>query len=79
MQTQFGLREDQLQRDLPQTHLAAWAARSGTAYLDLLPAMRAAGQTQPLYFRTDRHWTAAGHALAAGVIKDYLTQPGVLK
>lgn len=79
MQAQFGLREDQLQRDLPQTHLAAWAARTGTPYLDLLPAMRAAGQTQALYFRTDRHWTVAGHALAAKGIKDYLAQPGVLK
>ena len=79
MQTQFGLSDTQLQRDLPQQKLAAWATHTGTPLVDLLPAFRAAGQNQALYFRTDRHWTAAGHTLAADQIKAYLTQQGLLK
>ncbi len=79
MQAQFGLSEAQLQRDLPQQKLVAWATRTGTPLVDLLPAFRAAGQRQALYFRTDRHWTAAGHTLAADSIKAYLMQHNLLK
>ncbi len=79
MQQQFGLTAAQVQRDLPQQKLAAWSARSGVPLVDLLPTFRAAGQSQALYFRTDRHWTAAGHALAADQIKAYLMQQGLLK
>ncbi|HUS15018.1 MAG TPA: hypothetical protein VM536_08390, partial [Chloroflexia bacterium] len=79
MLRQFGLSEAQLTRDLPEQHLAAWGARSSVAVIDLLPRMQVASQTQRLYFRTDRHWNAAGHALAAQIIAEGLTALGVLR
>ncbi|HMA34042.1 MAG TPA: GDSL-type esterase/lipase family protein [Chloroflexia bacterium] len=79
MKQQFGLRDDQLQRDLPQQRLAAWSARTGTPLIDLFPGFQAAGKTQLLYFRTDRHWNAAGHALAAQLVHAGLVQRGWLK
>jgi hypothetical protein len=79
MQTQFALAADQVQRDRPQQKLAAWQARTGAPLIDLLPAFRAAGQSTKLYFRTDRHWTPAGHQLAATTIRSELVRLGLFK
>jgi hypothetical protein len=52
----------------PNRHLAEIADRQGAAYLDLLPALRAAAKSSPrdrLYFEGDAHWTAAGHRVAS--------------
>jgi len=68
---------DTLLRDQPQRKLAAWSARTGTPLIDLLPGFRAA-KSSSLYFQLDRHWTAAGHALAASLIKAALSRQGLL-
>ncbi|MDQ3815527.1 MAG: GDSL-type esterase/lipase family protein [Armatimonadota bacterium] len=57
-----------------QRKLTAYCRSKGIAYLDLLPAFRAAnpsGRTW-LFLPKDGHWTAAGHALAARKITEYL-------
>jgi hypothetical protein len=47
--------------------------------LDLTPAFRQrAAQGEQLYFRLDGHWNAAGHALAADIIYEYLAAQGLL-
>jgi hypothetical protein len=80
MQQQFGLTDAQLVRDLPEQHLAAWSARTGAPLIDLLPGFRAADPNKQLYyFRTDRHWNAAGHALAATLITEGMTRLGLFK
>jgi hypothetical protein len=58
----------------PNTLLAGVAMRTSTPLLDLLPIFRthAAVGGEPLYFERDQHWTAAGHALAAQAIADFL-------
>lgn len=79
LQTQFGLRVDQLERARPQRLLAEWSATAGVPVIDLLPGFQAAGQDTPLYFHTDRHWNAAGHALAAQLIREGLIRQGVFR
>jgi hypothetical protein len=51
--------------------LAAVAQRAGIGYLDLLPAMQrdAKGQPQRWFLTCDGHWSAAGHAEAARLIR----------
>lgn len=80
MKQQFGLTDAQLVRDLPEQRLAAWSARTGAPLIDLLPGFRAADPNKQLYyFRTDRHWNAAGHALAATLITEGMTRLGLFK
>ena len=64
-------------RDLlqPNRFLAEISARSSTPLLDLLPVFlraRLVAGSEPLYFEYDRHWTAAGHAVAAQAIAEFL-------
>ena len=40
----------------------------GLDVLDLLPAFRAGAAREHLYFRTDGHWNAAGHRVAAAAL-----------
>lgn len=52
--------------DSPNRRMAEIAERQGLWYLDLRPALRAATPSSPpLYFQQDRHWTEAGHEVAA--------------
>lgn len=46
----------------------ALGERNGFPVIDLLPALRQAAATAPLYFVEDGHWTPAGHAVAAAEI-----------
>jgi hypothetical protein len=63
-----------------QERLAGFAARTGIAYLDLLPALRDAyaRDRTPLYYRQDRHFRANGHALVAQLLRDDLAARGWL-
>jgi len=62
--------------DRPARELAAILEGEGIAYLDLVPALRAAysASRTPLYFAIDGHFTAAGHALVAEVLGPELAQ-----
>ena len=64
--------------DAPNRHLAEIAQRQGLRFLDLLPAVREAQQGGGhLYYPSDGHWTAEGHAFAARQIADYLLNEGL--
>ena len=58
-----------------------FARRNGIALLDLTEVFREAYRKggRPLYFRTDSHWTPAGHALAAGELERFLRARGFLR
>jgi len=57
----------------PNRVLSDFCEREGIAVLDLLPALRdAASGSLPLYFRTDPHWTAEGHRVAAAALAAFL-------
>ena len=67
-------------QDVPNRRLEEAAGRAGVRFLDLLPGMKNAAETDatPLYFAEDGHWTAAGHAVAARLIASYLHEHGLL-
>jgi len=69
-----GGRRAGLDRTFPTTQLKGITDRVGVSLLDLVPALRSAEQTgsPPLYYERDQHWTAAGHAVAARAIADFL-------
>lgn len=75
------LKRDDWSPDAPNRYLAARAAEIGMPTLDLLPAFRAEGERsgQPLYFARDRHWTPAGHALAAREVAAFLATHGLVR
>jgi lysophospholipase L1-like esterase len=76
---QFALDESQVDLALPQQKLGAFAKEAGIAYVDLLPDFKAQEDTLPLYLSLDRHWTAAGHTLAAEVIAREMAKMGLTK
>jgi hypothetical protein len=63
----------------PHGTLAEIVDRSRLRSLDLLSALRRAdGRTRErLYYRQNAHWTAAGHAVAASELYDFLTANGL--
>ena len=66
--------------DYPARRLGAWAEKHGVGFVSALPAIRRAAATappdRPLYYRKDGHCTAKGHAVIAGVLRDYLEGQG---
>lgn len=57
----------------PPARLAAWSARAGVAFVDILPAMKAAPLNEALYYAIDGHCTPAGYAIVATELAAYLT------
>jgi lysophospholipase L1-like esterase len=65
--------------DQPDARLVNFARQAGIPVLDLLPVLRA-HERQPLYYHGDsEHWQAAGHALVAGAIADFLLDNALVK
>ncbi len=63
--------------DTPNRMLRELGAEQGFPVLDLLPALREAHRAgERLYWETDPHWTAAGHAVAAREIERWLRAHG---
>jgi hypothetical protein len=58
--------------DGPERRVLAWCERAGVPCVRLSPAFVAQREQQRLHFLYDGHWTAAGHALAAQTVADYL-------
>jgi hypothetical protein len=56
----------------PERHVLAWCARAGVTCVPLSPAFVARRDEERLHFVHDGHWTAAGHALAALTIANFL-------
>jgi hypothetical protein len=62
--------------DAPQQRIEAWCVQHGVPCVALAPPFRAqaAQGGAPLHYHHDGHWTAAGHRLAASVLKDFFEQ-----
>ena len=62
--------------DGPDRRILAWCAEHNVPCVTLAPEFRAAAAQNgtPLHFRHDRHWTVAGHRLAASVVTSFLDQ-----
>jgi lysophospholipase L1-like esterase len=62
--------------DGPQHRIEAWCAAHAVPCVALAPPFRAAAARggEPLHYRHDGHFTAAGHRLAASTLADFLTQ-----
>lgn len=67
------LRNGRLQITAPTDQLGMILDRIGVPYVNLLPPFETAFQQNPrLYYEFDKHWTAAGHAVAAQAIDQAL-------
>jgi hypothetical protein len=60
----------------PERHVLDWCERAGVSCVQLSPAFLAAAGAQRLHYNFDGHWTAAGHALAAQTVANYLRTAG---
>ena len=69
------LSSGRLQIEAPTDQVAEIADRLGVPFINLLPPLQDAFVTdQHLYYNFDKHWTAAGHAVAARAIAQTLRQ-----
>jgi lysophospholipase L1-like esterase len=65
--------------EAPNRLLEELFSAHGVPALDLTQRMRAEqGQNASLYFPADRHWTSAGHRLAAAQLQAFLQENGLL-
>ncbi|MGQ9889343.1 MAG: alginate O-acetyltransferase AlgX-related protein [Aggregatilineales bacterium] len=75
---QYRSTDKPLLRDAPNAFLAE-RVPSGAHYLDLTPGFRAALDPATLYYPFDRHFTPAGHALAAQLIAEHIETSDLLR
>jgi hypothetical protein len=74
-----GLRDEDVDLERPQRIVGECARKHGLAVIDLLPALRkASAERARLYYRSDPHWTARGHAVAAGEALAQLRAQGLM-
>ena len=74
------LKPDDWAPDLPNAVIAANAGMVGAPMLDLLGALHDAAPTsERLYFPYDKHWTAAGHEVAAREIERFLVESSLVR
>jgi hypothetical protein len=60
--------------------LASNASTIGAPMLDLLPTLRAEAPSSPrLYLPYDKHWTSAGHEVAAREVERFLVDQGLVR
>jgi hypothetical protein len=74
----WGRPDADFERDHAQRVLGDWLTREGIAWVDLLDGFREAERAAPgsTYFPVDAHWTAAGHRLAAELVRRELRDRG---
>jgi len=75
-QEAYRLTDQDLDLDRPQRILTMWAQNRAVPVLDLLPAFRAAAarEDEPrLFYYPNSHMNAHGHAVAGGLIAEFLT------
>jgi hypothetical protein len=54
------------------------AQETGIPVFDAREALRAAGLGEEAYYRFNHHWKAAGHRAAAGGLREFLIERGLL-
>ena len=74
----LALRDMDLDLELPNRRVAAWAEARGVDLLDLLPAFRSSANPELLYFRVDSHWSDLGHELGGRALADLLVDQGLV-
>ncbi|MGQ0723146.1 MAG: GDSL-type esterase/lipase family protein [Candidatus Eiseniibacteriota bacterium] len=74
----WGRPDSDFERDHAQRVIGDWLTREGIAWIDLLGGFRDAEREAPgsTYFPVDAHWTAAGHRLAADLVRRELRDRG---
>jgi hypothetical protein len=65
--------EDAIPSDRNRERVREFSTENGLELVDTFAAFRAAAGAEPLYFRHDMHWTAAGHEVMANGLKEYLS------
>ncbi len=70
--TTFGLDPQKYDLLKPQQMLREFCDRNGIEMIDVLPEMRRAGKTTPLFYPIASYMNPAGHRLVAGVVHEYL-------
>jgi hypothetical protein len=61
-------------RRTPNDTLASFVKEKGIAAVDLFDELEARKTAEPLYYRFDPHWTAAGHRVAADAVARFLVE-----
>jgi lysophospholipase L1-like esterase len=69
-----GIPTERLDLRLPQKVINRFCEKAGIPVLDLLNAFEKHDLPEELFFRSDLHWTAEGHRLAADEILSYLRE-----
>jgi lysophospholipase L1-like esterase len=62
----------------PAKRLAAFANENGAGFIDVLPAMRRAAESEQLYYEKDGHCTPAGYRVIAREVFRRLTENGLV-